>query len=336
MSESKNKKPQAEFSFKSFKLLNIISDWRIISAFALLVALVGVAFFSNSFSSRIKLADAERFAQGSQNIVDTAISAGSFTSLVTAVQTAGLVDTLKSAGPFTVFAPSDSAFAKLPSATLQALLTDPSKKDQLADILKYHVVSGRFTAEQLSRLTSIRTVQGSTISINFNSAGATLNNNSKIVTTNIPASNGIIHVIDTVLMPPSGQTPPSPLIPPAPSDVTFQFATRKGKQGLNDWIAPANNWAPYNCSSTSSVDGVDVSKLTQYCEKAANLAKSYNQKIVYGFRGLYSFSNSSCVEFSAFAFFVNGSWQWRTFEGGNNEGTIVTSWKTIVDSGCPR
>ncbi|WP_223789228.1 fasciclin domain-containing protein [Marinicella meishanensis] len=136
------------------------------------------------------------------DIVETAVSAGSFTTLVAAVKAAGLVDTLKGDGPFTVFAPTDEAFAKLPAGTLENLLK-PENKDQLAAILTYHVVSGKVKAKDVVNLNSATTVQGSDVTIAVENGGVVLNGNSNVVTTDIGTSNGVIHVIDTVILPPS-------------------------------------------------------------------------------------------------------------------------------------
>jgi uncharacterized surface protein with fasciclin (FAS1) repeats len=130
------------------------------------------------------------------DIVDTAISAGSFKTLVGAVQAANLVSTLKGPGPFTVFAPTDAAFEKLPSGTLDSLLKD---KPQLTKILTYHVVSGRVTAADVKKLTSAKTVEGQELSINT-SHGVKVNN-AMVTQADIMCDNGIIHVIDSVLMP---------------------------------------------------------------------------------------------------------------------------------------
>ncbi|MFT7219353.1 MAG: putative surface protein with fasciclin (FAS1) repeats [Candidatus Azotimanducaceae bacterium] len=134
-----------------------------------------------------------------QDIVDVAIANGSFTTLVTAVQAAGLVDTLKSEGPFTVFAPTDAAFAKLPAATLAALLKD---KDALAGILTYHVVAGKVMATDVVTLTEATTVQGQNVQIKVEN-GKVFIDNAEVVITDVLASNGVIHVIDTVILPKS-------------------------------------------------------------------------------------------------------------------------------------
>lgn len=135
-------------------------------------------------------------AKKSQDIVDTAVAAGSFQTLATALTAAGLIDTLKGAGPFTVFAPTDAAFAKLPAGTLEALLADKAK---LTSILTYHVVAGKVTAADVVKLTQAKTVQGSTLAID--AANGVKINGATVVQADVMASNGVIHVIDTVLLP---------------------------------------------------------------------------------------------------------------------------------------
>jgi uncharacterized surface protein with fasciclin (FAS1) repeats len=132
----------------------------------------------------------------SKNIVETAREAGSFTTLLAAVDAAGLGDTLAAAGPYTVFAPTDEAFAKLPEGTVEMLLADPAK---LAEVLTYHVVSGRVTAADAAGLSSAPTVQGSELPISMN--GGIHVGDASVVSTDIEASNGVIHVIDRVLLP---------------------------------------------------------------------------------------------------------------------------------------
>lgn len=134
-------------------------------------------------------------AAHAKDIVDTAVSAGSFKTLVTAVQAAGLVDTLKGPGPFTVFAPSDEAFAKIPKDQLDALLKDKAK---LTAVLTYHVVPGKVMAKDV-KAGKVKTVQGGEITVGT-SGGVTVDN-AKVVATDVAASNGVIHVIDTVIMP---------------------------------------------------------------------------------------------------------------------------------------
>jgi transforming growth factor-beta-induced protein len=134
-----------------------------------------------------------------QDIVDIAVGAGSFNTLVAAVKAAGLVDTLKSAGPFTVFAPTDEAFAKLPEGTVEALLK-PENKDQLVAILTYHVVSGKVMAADVQKVKSAKTVQGQSVSVNVVD-GKVMIDNATVVAADINASNGVIHVIDSVILP---------------------------------------------------------------------------------------------------------------------------------------
>jgi uncharacterized surface protein with fasciclin (FAS1) repeats len=130
------------------------------------------------------------------DIVDTAVAAGSFTTLVAAVTAAGLVETLKGAGPFTVFAPSDDAFAKLPAGTVEGLLADIPK---LTKILTYHVVSGAVMSTDIKGVMHPATVEGSTLAIDPTSGVKV--NDATVVTADIVADNGVIHVIDTVLIP---------------------------------------------------------------------------------------------------------------------------------------
>jgi len=134
------------------------------------------------------------------DIVDTAVSAGQFKTLVAAVTAAGLVDTLKSKGPFTVFAPTDAAFAKLPAGTVESLLK-PENKSKLVAILTYHVVSGKvMSADIAGKKLSVATVQGGKIKVNAMSG--VMINGAKVVSADIAASNGVIHVIDKVILPP--------------------------------------------------------------------------------------------------------------------------------------
>ena len=134
-----------------------------------------------------------------KDIVDTAVGAGSFKTLVAAVKAAGLVDTLKGKGPFTVFAPTDEAFAKLPKGTVESLLK-PENKQKLVSILTYHVVAGKVKAKKAAKLDSAKTVNGAEITIKP-SGKTLLINKSKVVKADIMTSNGVIHVIDAVLIP---------------------------------------------------------------------------------------------------------------------------------------
>ena len=142
---------------------------------------------------------ANALAAPKQDIVDTAIAAGSFKTLVAAIQAAGLVDTLKGKGPFTVFAPTDAAFAKLPAGTVQDLLK-PENKAKLVAILTYHVVAGDVTSKEVVKLTEAKTVEGQTVKISVHD-GKVMINDATVVKADIAASNGVIHVIDTVLIP---------------------------------------------------------------------------------------------------------------------------------------
>lgn len=130
-----------------------------------------------------------------QDIVDTAVKAGNFKTLVAAVQAAGLVDTLKGPGPFTVFAPTDEAFAKVPKATLDGLLAD---KTALTKVLTYHVVPGKVMAKDVMA-GKVKTVQGQELTVA--TSGGVMVDQSKVIATDVAASNGVIHAIDTVLMP---------------------------------------------------------------------------------------------------------------------------------------
>ncbi len=137
-------------------------------------------------------------AQG-KDIVDTAVGAGQFKTLAAALGAAGLVETLKGKGPFTVFAPTDAAFAKLPAGTVEMLLK-PENKAKLTAILTYHVVAGKVMAADVVKVTSAKTLQGGSVAVKVTGGKVTIDA-ANVVTTDIEASNGVIHVIDTVLMP---------------------------------------------------------------------------------------------------------------------------------------
>ena len=139
------------------------------------------------------------YAQPEQNLVETAVNAGSFNTLVAAVKAADLVDALSGDKPMTVFAPTDEAFAKLPDGTVEMLLK-PENKDKLTEILTYHVVKGRVYSDQAVEAGSAKTLQGGKVEIVVED-GKAMVNNAEIITTDIDASNGVIHVIDTVIMP---------------------------------------------------------------------------------------------------------------------------------------
>ena len=150
-----------------------------------------------------------------KDIVDTAVEAGSFTTLVTAVQAAGLEETLRGEGPYTVFAPTDDAFAAVPKETLDALLADP--KGALTDVLTYHVVPGKVMSTDLSDGMQAETVNGQPLDITVADDGTVMVNGATVVTADIETANGVIHVIDTVLVPARKCEPPGPTGGPAGS-----------------------------------------------------------------------------------------------------------------------
>jgi len=137
------------------------------------------------------------YAEPKADIVDTAVAAGSFKTLAKALTEAGLVETLKGKGPFTVFAPTDEAFAKLPKGTLEALLKD---KKKLTAVLTYHVVAGKVTAADVAKLTTAKTVNGQSVKITAKN-GTVLINDAKVTQADIETTNGVIHVIDKVILP---------------------------------------------------------------------------------------------------------------------------------------
>ena len=142
-----------------------------------------------------------RSAAGEADIVTTAVNNGSFKTLASLLTAAGLVDTLKGPGPFTVLAPTDAAFAKVPKATLDALAADPAK---LKAVLLYHVIAGNVPSSEVVKLTSAKTVNGANVAIKVD-GGSVFVNNAKVVIPDVMASNGVIHVIDTVLLPPAAK-----------------------------------------------------------------------------------------------------------------------------------
>mgnify|MGYP004701289385 CR=1 FL=1 len=149
------------------------------------------------FSAALIMSNAVHAGAAKADIVDTAVAAGSFNTLVTAVKAAELVDTLKGPGPFTVFAPNDAAFAKVPADTLNGLLAD---KAALSNVLTYHVVSGKVMAADVVKLTSATTVQGQKLTIEVKD-GQVFVDGAKVISTDIETSNGVIHVIDSVVLP---------------------------------------------------------------------------------------------------------------------------------------
>ena len=167
---------------------------KFLTSIALFSVLSGAAFVNAAHHE-------EGEAAAAPNIVEVAASNDDFTTLVAAVQAADLADTLSGAGPFTVFAPTNEAFAKLPDGTVEMLLL-PENKDKLVAILTYHVVAGDVTAAEVVELTEVTTVQGGTAAIVVADTGVTIDG-ANVILTDINASNGVIHVIDTVMMPPS-------------------------------------------------------------------------------------------------------------------------------------
>jgi transforming growth factor-beta-induced protein len=154
-----------------------------------------------ALAAALTMGAASRVAAQSKDVVDTAVAAGSFRTLAKALQAADLVTTLKGAGPFTVFAPTDEAFAKLPAGTVEDLLK-PGNKAKLQRILTYHVVPGKIMAADVVKLQSAKAVSGDTLSIASREGSVTVDK-ALVVKTDIPASNGVIHVIDTVIIPQS-------------------------------------------------------------------------------------------------------------------------------------
>lgn len=150
-------------------------------------------------SSQASSEKKEGYAKSKSDIVDTAVAAGSFNTLAAALKAADLVDVLKGEGPFTVFAPTDEAFSKLPAGTLENLLK-PENKEQLRAILTYHVVPGKVKSKDVAGMTSAKTVNGAELSIKVEGDRVMINN-SNVAKADVRASNGIIHVIDTVLIP---------------------------------------------------------------------------------------------------------------------------------------
>jgi uncharacterized surface protein with fasciclin (FAS1) repeats len=158
--------------------------------FAALACVVAILTLSTAGAAR---------AESGKDIVDTAVSAGSFKTLVAAVKAAGLVDTLKGSGPFTVFAPTDEAFAKLPAGTVENLLK-PENKEKLTALLTYHVVPAKAMAKDVAGMTSAKTVNGKELKLKAD-GGKVMVDKATVTKADIEASNGVIHVVDTVLMP---------------------------------------------------------------------------------------------------------------------------------------
>ena len=154
------------------------------------------------FAAAIGLAGSVGAQAAEKDIVDTAIEAGQFQTLAAALEAAGLVATLKGEGPFTVFAPTDEAFAKLPSGTVETLLKEENK-DQLTAILTYHVVPGKVMSQDVAGIDEARTVNGKMIDFEVDGSAVKVND-ATVTQADIAAANGVIHVIDTVILPPEG------------------------------------------------------------------------------------------------------------------------------------
>jgi uncharacterized surface protein with fasciclin (FAS1) repeats len=166
--------------------------------------MLGIHRIATAAAAALTLAAAQAARAQDRDIVETAIAAGSFTTLAKALTAAGLVETLKGAGPFTVFAPTDEAFAKLPPGALDKLLAD---RAQLRRVLLYHVVPGRVPAAEVVKLTSAKTAAGPSARVMVH-GGTAMIDDANVVQTDVAASNGIIHVIDAVILPPAGNGAP--------------------------------------------------------------------------------------------------------------------------------
>ena len=164
-----------------------------------LIAVMLLGVFAIACSSTMVGAE-DKSASGTKDIVDTAVAAGQFKTLAAALKAAGLVDTLKGAGPFTVFAPTDEAFAKLPAGTLDELLK-PENKSKLASILTYHVVPAKAMASDVTAMDSAKTVNGKDLKLEVRDGKVRVGDSATVTQADITASNGVIHVIDSVLLP---------------------------------------------------------------------------------------------------------------------------------------
>lgn len=203
----------------------LIAPFAGIAAALALVASVGAAGIAGGPVTEARAPE----QAASANIVDTAAANGNFKTLLAAVEAAGLTSTLKGPGPFTVFAPTDAAFAALPAGTVDGLLKDPAK---LKDILLYHVVSGQVLAADAAKLTEAKTVQGGTLPI-VASGGSVTVGGAKVVTADVRASNGVIHVIDKVLIPPAAAAPAATAAAATqPSQAATPQAPRTGNSGI--------------------------------------------------------------------------------------------------------
>ncbi len=162
-----------------------------LKSLAAVIAILGMMFSTATAG--------DSHSKSTSDIVETAVAAGNFTTLATALTEAGLIETLKGKGPFTVFAPTDEAFAKIPKADLENLLKN---KEQLKKVLLYHVVSGNVTSADVVKLSSAKTVEGSDVAITVKDKNVMVNK-ANVVAVDVKATNGVIHVIDSVIMPPA-------------------------------------------------------------------------------------------------------------------------------------
>ena len=177
--------------------MNRMSRWMLVSAVA-----IGAGAYATQVAPAPALADHHEksdAAGAKKDIVETAVAAGQFKTLAAALQAGGLLDTLKGDGPFTVFAPTDEAFAKLPAGTVESLLK-PENKDKLVAILKYHVVPGNVTSDKVAGMSEAKTVEGNSVKIKA-ADGKVMIDNATVTKADIAAKNGVIHVIDSVLIP---------------------------------------------------------------------------------------------------------------------------------------
>jgi transforming growth factor-beta-induced protein len=180
-----------------------MKTWTRFGSASVVVALVGIAMAQPpATAGKEKVARPAQAAapKGTGDIVDTAVAAGSFKTLAAALQAAGLVETLKGKGPFTVFAPTDEAFAKLPAGTVESLLK-PENKEKLIAVLTYHVVPGKVTAKEVVKLKNAGTVNGQRVDIAVKGDQVVLDGGARVTATDIACSNGIIHIIDSVILP---------------------------------------------------------------------------------------------------------------------------------------
>jgi transforming growth factor-beta-induced protein len=230
-------------------------------------------------------------ADPSKTIVENAVEAGSFNTLVAAVTAAGLADTLSGPGPFTVFAPSDDAFAKLPAGTIDALLADPG--GQLTDILLYHVVAGKVMAADVVNLSSATTVSGRILPID--TSDGVMVDGAKVVATDIEASNGVIHVIDTVMIPPAAKYSVSDT--GAAGFVTYAY---NGLLGRDPDVDGLNAYAGWLESGAAGADSVVKSIINS--SEAQGMISGYSDEmfVKYLYMGLFGRTPSS-AEISTWA-----------------------------------